>query len=177
MSHLQFQVSVGKLAITWNDQGQLTGIDCCYGNSIVKSALPIPAAAADVADRLRKYFDHGKPIGEIPWDGIDQSAWTPFQARVFRAITDIPHGETRTYGWVAARVGNLGATRAVGQALRCNPLPILIPCHRVVSTNSLGGFMGSVDPDQPQMRLKRLLLGLEEEYLNPVFSFLARATG
>jgi methylated-DNA-[protein]-cysteine S-methyltransferase len=60
----------------------------------------------------------------------------------------------------------------VGQALRNNPIPILIPCHRVVSTLSLGGFMGQRDPDVPELRLKRKLISLEEGYTNPTFSFL-----
>ncbi len=91
---------------------------------------------------------------------------------VYRAISQIPHGETRTYAWVAKRVGQGLATRAVGQALRKNPLPILIPCHRVVSSGTLGGFMGAVDPDEPEMRLKRWLIEVESSWLNPSFGFL-----
>lgn len=112
------------------------------------------------------------PLGPIPWNLIDDSAWSPFQKQVYRAIEEIPHGETRTYGWVASRIRNGAAGRAVGQALRSNPLPILIPCHRVVASTSLGGFMGLVDPECSELRLKQRLIAVEEEYINPLFNFL-----
>lgn len=175
MSQLQFQVPSGKIAVTWNDRGQLTSIQWCYGSAVIKSSFPIPKPIADAVDRMRGYFDQGQPIGEVPWEIFDQSGWSEFQGAVYKAIVRIPHGETRTYSWVAARVGKLSATRAVGQALRKNPFPILIPCHRVVAQHSLGGFMGASDPEQPEMRLKQKLISLEEEYLNPVFPFLTLA--
>jgi methylated-DNA-[protein]-cysteine S-methyltransferase len=68
----------------------------------------------------------------------------------------IPYGETRSYGWVADKLDLPKAARGVGQALARNPLPIVIPCHRVISGNgSLGGFSGGVE-------IKELLLRLEE---------------
>ena len=139
------------------------------------TALPqlplVPAAVSDVVSRLRAYFEEGAPLGTLPWELVDQTGWTEFQCRVYRAITEIPHGETRTYGWVAERVRKAGACRAVGQALRNNRLPILVPCHRVVSSASLGGFMGCMDPTQPELRLKRKLIELEESYRSPMFPF------
>jgi len=68
---------------------------------------------------------------------------TPFQWSVLKATMEIPLGETRTYQWVARRIGNPGAVRAVGQALRNNPYPLIIPCHRVIrSDGSLGKYAG-----------------------------------
>lgn len=64
---------------------------------------------------------------------------TPFQHRVWLALTQIPPGQPTTYGLLAKQLGT--AARAVGQACGSNPLPILIPCHRVVAANGLGGFM------------------------------------
>lgn len=64
-----------------------------------------------------------------------------FDRDVYRVVSTIPAGETQSYAWVATHIGRPGAARAVGQALRRNPLPIVIPCHRVVhSDRSLGGF-------------------------------------
>ena len=60
---------------------------------------------------------------------------TPFQEKVWRALKDIPYGETRSYGEIAAAVGNKNAARAVGMANNKNPLPVLIPCHRVIGAN------------------------------------------
>lgn len=135
------------------------------------SLVPV-FVSAELTQSFKNYFSRGIPLGPVPWELIDESAWTPYQKQVYRAIAEIPHGETRTYGWVASRIGNGAAGRAVGQALRSNPLPILIPCHRVIASNSLGGFMGLVDPECSELRLKQRLIALEEEYLNPLFDFL-----
>ena len=77
-------------------------------------------------------------------DGIPQAAWarlTPFKQAVYRAVSQIPKGRTRSYQWVARRIGRPRAVRAVGNALHGNPFAPLVPCHRVVrSDGSLGGF-------------------------------------
>ena len=78
----------------------------------------------------------------------------PFSARVFRALQKVPFGRTVTYGELAARAGSRHASRAVGNVMASNPLPIIVPCHRVVATSGLGGFGGG-------LRLKRDLLRLE----------------
>lgn len=71
---------------------------------------------------------------------------TPFEWAVLKATSEIPFGETRTYAWVAKRIGKPKAVRAVGQALRRNPWPLLIPCHRVIkSDGSLGKYAGKDD--------------------------------
>jgi methylated-DNA-[protein]-cysteine S-methyltransferase len=63
-----------------------------------------------------------------------------FSRKVYEVTKTIPKGEVRTYGWVAARVGQPGAARAVGNALNKNPFLGIVPCHRVVAANGLGGF-------------------------------------
>ncbi len=71
----------------------------------------------------------------------DLSAGTPFQRKVWRAARRIPYGRVRSYQWIAGRVGGDRYARAVGLALGANPVPILVPCHRVVAQDgSLGGF-------------------------------------
>ncbi len=68
---------------------------------------------------------------------------TAFEWKVLKAVMQIPLGETRSYKWVAQKVGSPHACRAVGQALRKNPYPLLIPCHRVIRTSgALGGYAG-----------------------------------
>lgn len=82
---------------------------------------------------------------------------TEFAARVYAATNAIPPGETRTYGQIAVQIGSPRASRAVGAALRANPLPLIIPCHRVLGANGqLTGFAGGLE-------LKRLLLELEKQ--------------
>lgn len=173
MNHFHFPVSFGTILVSWNSQGCLSRIEWSESKLAVCQKVTVPTLLADLIDRIRGYFHAGEPMGEVPWDFIDQADWTNFQKEVYSTISRIPHGETRTYGWVAKRIGNGSASRAVGQALRKNPLPILIPCHRVFASNSIGGFMGASDPSQPELQLKRRLIQLEEEYRSPSFSFLA----
>ena len=88
---------------------------------------------------------------------------TPFERSVLKATLEIPFGETRTYAWVARQVGKPGAARAVGQALRKNPYPLIIPCHRVIrSDGTLGKYAGRDDGR------KKELIDLERE-LREVF--------
>ena len=194
MNHLQIPVKAGIFAVTWNSRGLLSRIDWFDTGASMGFDAPTPSNSAaswnliskvslappllDLFSRFQAYFEHGEPLGAIPWDYIDTTGWTDFQHGVYRASSLIPHGETRPYAWVARRSGQGLATRAVGQALRKNPLPILIPCHRVVSSgNSIGGFMGINDPNQPEMKFKRFLIDLENRYLNPVFPFLEGGFG
>lgn len=73
----------------------------------------------------------------------------------------IPGGQTRTYGWLARQAGSPGAVRAAAQAMRRNPWPLAIPCHRVVGVRDLGGYAGSRDPSSSVVCLKKWLLDRE----------------
>lgn len=80
---------------------------------------------------------------------------TPFQLRVWKTVKRIPYGKTRSYGWIARRVGKPRAARGVGQAMASNPVVLIIPCHRVIrGDGTIGGYGGKV-------WLKRKLLELE----------------
>ncbi len=80
---------------------------------------------------------------------------TPFQKKVWRAIAKIPWGETRSYAWLARHAGNPKAVRAAAAACGANPVPLIIPCHRVIASDgTIGGFTGGID-------LKKKLLELE----------------
>jgi methylated-DNA-[protein]-cysteine S-methyltransferase len=106
----------------------------------------------NLLERLGSYFAGKRPAFA---DELDLSAATAFQREVWRLARLIPYGETRSYGWVAERLGRAGAGRAVGQALGGNPLPVIVPCHRVVAKDGrLGGYSGGV-------ARKKFLLKLE----------------
>ena len=79
---------------------------------------------------------------------------TPFQLDVWRALRTIPGGATSTYAGLARALGRPGAARAVGAAAGANPLPVIVPCHRLLAADGLGGFSGG-------LALKRALLALE----------------
>lgn len=86
---------------------------------------------------------------------LDLTGFTPFSKRVWRATRKIPYGQVRTYAWIAERIGEPNAARAVGGALGTNPVPIFIPCHRVIGSHgSLVGF-------GPGLNVKERLLALE----------------
>ena len=81
---------------------------------------------------------------------------TPFAIKVYKTILTIPLGEVRTYKWVARRIGRPRASRAVGQALKNNPYPLIIPCHRVVSSSGdLGGYAWGRKNKQALLNLER----------------------
>ncbi len=86
---------------------------------------------------------------------VDWTIGTTFQRRVWRATVKIPYGRVRSYGWVASKIGGRQFSRAVGMALGANPVPLIIPCHRIVAQDgSLGGFSCGLP-------IKRHLLRLE----------------
>ena len=110
------------------------------------------AIISDLPQRLRHYFT-GETMN-FP-DKLDLRETTFFQQRVWKATQTITYGRTKSYVQVASQLGHNKAARAIGQALSKNPLPIIIPCHRVISSDgSLGGFSAGLD-------LKKYLLRLE----------------
>jgi methylated-DNA-[protein]-cysteine S-methyltransferase len=124
---------------------------------VVNYALPAeehaPPLFGDLPHRLRRYLE-GEPVDFF--DKLDLGGTSHFQQNVWQMVRTIPYGETRGYGWVANKLDLPKAARGVGQALARNPLPIVIPCHRVISSDgSLGGYSGGVE-------FKELLLGLEQ---------------
>ncbi len=122
-----------------------------FSNSL-KNAVASPQRFTDLLERYREYFT-GHRVEFT--DRLDFSGATPFQQAVWQAARLIPFGQTRSYTWVAARAGNPKAARAVGQALGRNPLPVIVPCHRVLGANGgPGGFSGG-------LKMKGWLLELE----------------
>jgi O-6-methylguanine DNA methyltransferase len=79
-----------------------------------------------------------------PVPNIGKPAGTEFQKAVWEELRKIPRGQTRTYGEIAGAIGRPKAARAVGSACGANPLPLFIPCHRVVAKNGLGGFVAGL---------------------------------
>lgn len=109
-------------------------------------------APAEMLRELREYAVGRCSKFTIP---LDWSSIKPFQRAVLKAASTIPFGETRSYGWIAQKIGKPRASRAVGQALGANPIPIILPCHRVIASNGkLGGYGGGLP-------MKVMLLKLE----------------
>jgi len=128
--------------------------DLLLGLSIAErpSGIKRGKAPAALVKELEGYF-----AGKVREFGFPFAfrAGTDFERKVWLALKEIPYGETRSYKWLSAHIGHPKASRAVGQALSKNPLPIVLPCHRIIeSDGSLGGF-------SPGVSIKRRLLDLE----------------
>lgn len=110
--------------------------------------------------QLLDYLDGKRTAFDMP---LDCSRGTAFQRRVWKVLQRVPYGKLRSYQWIASRVGGRHYARAVGSAVGANPLPVVIPCHRIVAHDaSLGGFSCGLP-------MKRKLLTLEGtlRYLQP----------
>lgn len=119
-----------------------------------------PAATDPVLGRaavqLGEYFAGERTSFDLPLAPVG----TPFEQRVWEELRQIPYGETTSYGELAARIGEPGAARAVGRANGRNPIPVIVPCHRVIGADgSLTGFGGGLE-------CKRALLDLERGALS-----------
>ncbi len=102
--------------------------------------------------QLAEYFAGQRQAFDLPL----RMQGTPFQQKVWAALREIPYGETRSYGQIAAQVGNPKAGRAVGMANNRNPISIIVPCHRVIGANgSLTGYAGGLSVKQELLALER----------------------
>jgi methylated-DNA-[protein]-cysteine S-methyltransferase len=98
---------------------------------------------SDLPERIQAYLRGERT--EFP-DHLDLAGSTAFQRAVWNTARTIPYGKMQSYSWIANQLGKDRAARAVGQALGSNPIPIIIPCHRVISSaGKLGGFSGGID--------------------------------
>ena len=138
----------GKMQLDWED-GAVTALrlardGLCEGTP--------NALTARVFRQLDEYFSGTRRTFDFPC----RPHGTPFQQRVWAALRDIPYGETRAYIDVARALGNEKACRAVGRANNRNPLPLFIPCHRVVGRDgSLVGYAGGLAAKKWLLRLER----------------------
>lgn len=106
----------------------------------------------EVKRQLEEYFKGERTVFDLPLDPDG----TEFQKKVWNALVRIPYGETRCYGEIAEEVGNPKGSRAVGMANHNNPIPILIPCHRVIGKNGkLTGYAGGLDKKTALLELER----------------------
>lgn len=102
-----------------------------------------PPFLREVVSQLEQYFRRERDRFDVP---LDLEAATDFQREVYAELVKVPYGRVTTYGELADAVGRAELARAVGQAVGANPIPIVIPCHRVVAADGrLGGFTGGLD--------------------------------
>lgn len=147
MSYLAYNSPVGPLTL-FEENGQIVALEWGWPPDSDQPPAPVLDRAATLLDA---YFQGEKVSFDLPF----APTGTPFQRKVWQALSQIPQGSVRTYGDLATQLGT--SPRALGGACGRNPIPILIPCHRVLGTNgSLGGYSGMDGVDT-----KRFLLRLE----------------
>lgn len=132
---IEWLTPVGPISVVWENSRP---VELYFG----KAESPSPAQTPEeklFGKELKEYFAGKRCSFSLPW----AVQGTPFQKQVWEALTRIPYGQTRTYSEVAKGLNRPKSQRAVGNAVGKNPLPLLIPCHRVVRSNgSIGGFSG-----------------------------------
>lgn len=149
-----FRTALGWIEITWTLQGLRTL--SLFGEERPGRGAAQPAWVEGAVAQITRFLaGESADLASIP---LDLEGFTPFTRRVLETLRATGHGETFTYGQLARMAGSPGASRAVGQVMAKNPLPILIPCHRVVAANGPGGFslFGSLET-------KKRLMALEAE--------------
>ena len=153
MYYCYFETPIGELLLAGDDDG-LAMIGFPQGSmrrdperDWIYNEKPLASACG----QLGEYFSGKRKSFDLPlqFDG------TEFQVSVLKALQDIPYGETVSYGEIARRIGKPKAVRAVGAANGRNPLPIVVPCHRVIgSSGDLTGFGGGLDTKEALLRLE-----------------------
>lgn len=148
-----FILNVPSPVGTWGVEGDEKGLSHIYlpNERWRTSRGTAPGLVSDAAEQFAEYFAGTRTRFEV---ARHETAATAFQRDVWGALTDIPFGQVRTYAQVASAVNRPRASRAVGNANHANPWPVLVPCHRVVAANGLGGYGGGDE-------VKRYLLALE----------------
>ena len=146
---------VGRLQIGWSTRGlcRISYTEEGFEESLARGfgARVLRAPVDDVRRELDEYFEGRRTSFDLPLD----LRVAPFHADVLRELALVPYGRTDTYGELARRAGRPGAARAVGTVMNRNPIPIVLPCHRIVGANgSLTGYAGGLE-------VKRRLLDLE----------------
>ncbi|MDD5312171.1 MAG: methylated-DNA--[protein]-cysteine S-methyltransferase [Dehalococcoidia bacterium] len=162
MYYSVFQTSAGWVGLEFSELGlRRLVLPAASKNKIVRqlkqnleNGLINRDYPGDLTDKIRRYFE-GNPVR---FDcKLDLSGATDFQCAVWKTTRNIPRGQVKSYHWVAVQLGKSRAARAVGQALAKNPLPLIIPCHRVIYNNGkAGGFSARSNIADIKLMLLRL---------------------
>ena len=148
MNHFVYPMPLGRLTIAAHEKGI---VSIHFGDVELDMPRKPSALTNKAATQIQEYFAGKRREFDLPLD----PKGTDFQLTVWKALQTVPYGETRTYAQIAEAIGKPHAYRAVGMANNKNPIPILIPCHRVIGANgTLTGYAGGLE-------IKRKLLALE----------------
>lgn len=143
MYYCIYQSPLGEIALTANDEG-LSALAFQAGKSPIDLTMGLTkdtSKFAEVIQQLTEYFNEERTQFDLPL----APKGTAFQKQVWQALSKIPCGETKSYGWIAKSINNEKAVRAVGTANGANPIALIVPCHRVIGSNGkLTGYAGGL---------------------------------
>ena len=141
-----------RIAYDAEPEQELERLAQAFGIRVLRSPKPIETARRE----LDEYFDGKRQRFDLP---IDISLVADFHRRVLKELARVPYGEVVTYGELAARASRPRAARAVGSVMNRNPLPIVLPCHRVIGANGkLVGYAGGLERKEALLRLEGAIL-------------------
>ena len=144
IEYVLFETAIGKCGIAWRPGPLIVGFSLPEGKEPRfairgSSASEIPEPIKDMIEKCRRHL--ARDLQDFHDAPLDWCAFEPFARKVYEAALEIPVGQTRTYGQLAKQVGEPHAAQAVGQALGSNPIPLVIPCHRILAAGGkMGGF-------------------------------------
>jgi methylated-DNA-[protein]-cysteine S-methyltransferase len=167
---ITFETAWGPSRIGWTDRG-ISRLR--LPPQTVESGDEPPSFVREAIALVTAYFE-GRPV-ELHRVPLDLSGVTPFRVRVYEALRAVPRGRVVDYGELALGAGAAGAARAVGQAMAHNPLPLFVPCHRVVAASGrIGGFSapGGTATKRRLLELEAAPLVLREGIATPTRSVL-----
>ena len=148
----------GLVTLSYADQfGGSDGVLDWVAAKLSPRMLEAPSRLDDVRRELDEYFAGRRRDFDLP---IDWALASPWGRRILKATAAIPFGQVSTYGAVAAQAGNAKASRAAGRALGANPIPIVVPCHRVIgASGQLTGYTGGLHRKVALLQIEGIVLG------------------
>ncbi len=176
--YVRRESGAGGIFVAFNDEGisavrlgdDAGAFEEEFEEEFGRPAVPVAELPGRLAQRLDRALASGRARG-VPFD---LGGLTDFQQAVLRKTAEIPPGEVRPYGWIAREIGKPGAVRAVGSALNRNPIPVLIPCHRVVKSD---GRVGQYAYGPTTKRALLAAEGLDPDYVEELADRGVRYTG
>ena len=146
-----YMTFIGKVSISDDGMGNIDGVYLPNSNLPFKECRESPVLK-EASIQIDEFLSGKRKVFALPLN----INGTDFQKSVWNELLKIPYGKTSSYSEIASKIGRPNAYRAVGNACGANPIPLIIPCHRVVAADGLGGFLGGLAMKKKLMEIERI---------------------